>query len=71
MIIYKIIDIKKYLKKFVQLLKEMKIKTIVFDIGGVLVEDKNYKGSKKNPGDRKSTRLNSSHTDISRMPSSA
>ena len=31
-------------------------------------------GKKKKPkrsGDRKSTRLNSSHTDISRMPSSA
>ena len=26
---------------------------------------------KSDPGDRKSTRLNSSHTDISRMPSSA
>ena len=31
-----------------------------------------FKGSRKStPLDRKSTRLNSSHTDISRMPSSA
>ncbi len=28
----------------------MKIKAIVFDIGSVLVTDKNYKSSKKNPG---------------------
>ena len=31
----------------------------------------NYADHNKELGDRKSTRLNSSHTDISRMPSSA
>ena len=41
------------------------------DINGVshLIEHMLFKGTKNR--DRKSTRLNSSHTDISRMPSSA
>ena len=33
--------------------------------------EKRIKQDKKHPGDRKSTRLNSSHGDESRMPSSA
>ena len=33
--------------------------------------DTRYLANIENEGDRKSTRLNSSHTDISRMPSSA
>ena len=42
-------------------------KDVLFIIG-----DWNAKvGSQETPGDRKSTRLNSSHTDSSRMPSSA
>ena len=40
--------------------------------GGILTEAKNFNLLFKTfMGDRKSTRLNSSHTDISRMPSSA
>ena len=35
------------------------------------VGDSKIRGSAYVEGDRKSTRLNSSHTDISRMPSSA
>ena len=41
---------------------------IAFDIARSLPNAKSYN---TNPVDRKSTRLNSSHTDISRMPSSA
>ena len=60
--------------------------TVVFDLDGTLLdtlEDLKTEGTRKQVAfvqsipeflkapDRKSTRLNSSHTDISRMPSSA
>ena len=50
----------------------MKKKLIVTDIDGTLVNDqKEIMPETKHELDRKSTRLNSSHHQVSRMPSSA
>ena len=45
--------------------------TVVIKYGGHAMKDEALKAAFARNIDRKSTRLNSSHTDISRMPSSA
>ena len=50
------------------------IAAVAFDLGNVLVKVDHLRfcrGLAELAGDRKSTRLNSSHEDLSRMPSSA
>ena len=56
------------MKKFVS---ELRGKTVMTNEGQILGMIENFVVDTVTGEDRKSTRLNSSHTDISRMPSSA
>ena len=49
----------------------VKAECVVTDEGNAILEIKNIAVDPENQGNRKSTRLNSSHNVISRMPSSA